>query len=113
MRLAAMSPTQRGVTKAFERVLATGPIDVLVNSAGISHVGNIFNTAEIDFDRLFRVNVKGTYLCMQSAVQAMREAGGGVILNMASIAATSGLSDRVRVFDDQGCGPVDDTLGGA
>ena len=82
------------VTKAFDRVLAEGPVDVLVNSAGVSHVGNIFNTTEADFDRLFRVNVKGTYLCMQCAVQAMKKAGGGVILNLASIAATSGLSDR-------------------
>ena len=82
------------VTKAFERVLAEGEVDVLVNSAGVSHVGNIFNTTEADFDRLFRVNVKGTYLCMQAAVQAMKTAGGGVILNLASIAATSGLSDR-------------------
>ena len=82
------------VTKAFGRVLAEGPVDVLVNSAGVSHVGNIFNTTEADFDRLFRVNVKGTYLCMQAAVQAMKSAGSGVILNLASIAATSGLSDR-------------------
>jgi 2-keto-3-deoxy-L-fuconate dehydrogenase len=82
------------VAKAFERVLAEGPVDVLVNSAGVSHVGNIFNTTEADFDRLFRVNVKGTYLCMQAAVQAMKTTGGGAILNLASIAATSGLSDR-------------------
>jgi NAD(P)-dependent dehydrogenase (short-subunit alcohol dehydrogenase family) len=70
------------------------PIDVLVNSAGIAHVGSLETTAVADMDRLYAVNVKGTYLCMKSAIGPMTAAGKGVILNMASIAATSGLADR-------------------
>jgi NAD(P)-dependent dehydrogenase (short-subunit alcohol dehydrogenase family) len=70
------------------------PVDVLVNSAGIAHVGNLVSTSVADMDRLYAVNVKGTYLCMKSAIEPMSAAGKGVILNMASIAATSGLADR-------------------
>jgi NAD(P)-dependent dehydrogenase (short-subunit alcohol dehydrogenase family) len=80
------------VKAAFAAVGA--PIDVLVNSAGIAHVGNLLSTTVDDMERLYAVNVRGTYLCMQAAVEPMVAAGKGVILNMASIAATSGLADR-------------------
>ena len=78
----------------FEEVAAAGPIDILVNSAGVSHIGRLETTTEEDFERLFRVNVKGIFLCMQAVIGAMKKAHGGMILNMASIAATAGLSDR-------------------
>jgi 2-keto-3-deoxy-L-fuconate dehydrogenase len=76
------------VAQHFERV------DILVNSAGIAHVGTLLNTAEADFDRLYRVNVKGTFLCSRAAVERMLAAQGGVILNLASIASLVGLEDR-------------------
>lgn len=79
---------------AFGAIAGQGGIDILVNSAGVSHIGRLETTPEEDFERLFRVNVKGVYLCMQAAIEPMRQKGGGVILNMASIAATAGLSDR-------------------
>jgi NAD(P)-dependent dehydrogenase (short-subunit alcohol dehydrogenase family) len=69
-------------------------IDILVNNAGVAHVGNIENTLEADFDRLYRVNVKGVYLCSQAALPIMLRQGGGVILNMASIASLVGIPDR-------------------
>jgi NAD(P)-dependent dehydrogenase (short-subunit alcohol dehydrogenase family) len=68
-------------------------IDILVNSAGISHIGRADTTSEADFDRVYRVNVKGVFNCMQAALPALRRQGG-VILNLASVAATLGLSDR-------------------
>lgn len=71
-----------------------GELDVVVNSAGIAHIGTVVDTSADDFDRLFRVNVRGTYLCMQAAVRNMEPRRAGVILNMASIAATSGIKDR-------------------
>jgi NAD(P)-dependent dehydrogenase (short-subunit alcohol dehydrogenase family) len=84
-----------GVRRVFGEVEARhGRIDILVNNAGIAHVGNIERTAEEDFDRVFRVNVKGVYLCAQAAVPVMLRQGGGVILNMASIAALIGVPDR-------------------
>jgi len=69
-------------------------IDILVNNAGIPGVGDILKTTEDDFDRVYRVNVKGVYLCAQAAVDQMLKQGGGVILNMASIASHVGLPDR-------------------
>jgi 2-keto-3-deoxy-L-fuconate dehydrogenase len=69
-------------------------IDVLVNNAGIVHIGTVEQTSEADLDRLYRVNVKGVYLCARAAVPIMRRQGGGVILNLASIASLVGLADR-------------------
>jgi NAD(P)-dependent dehydrogenase (short-subunit alcohol dehydrogenase family) len=82
---------QSEVDAVFESI---GLLDILVNNAGIAHIGNVENTSEADFDRLFSVNVKGVYHCMRAAIPRMKEQGGGVILNMASVAALVGLSDR-------------------
>jgi len=82
------------VRSAFAEILDRGPLHVLVNNAGIAHVGNLEGTSEEDFDRVFSVNVKGVYLCMHAAIGPMRDAGGGVIVNMASVAASVGISDR-------------------
>jgi NAD(P)-dependent dehydrogenase (short-subunit alcohol dehydrogenase family) len=71
-----------------------GAVDILVNNAGIAHVGSIERTTEADFDRLYRVNVKGVYLCARAAVPIMIGQGRGVILNMASIASLVGVPDR-------------------
>ncbi|MGA7886001.1 MAG: glucose 1-dehydrogenase [Acidobacteriaceae bacterium] len=80
--------------RVFEEIAASRRIDILVNSAGVSHIGRLETTSEEDFERLFRVNVKGVYLCMQAAIGPMKSSCGGVILNLCSIAATAGLSDR-------------------
>lgn len=82
---------QEGVRSVFA---AIGRIDVLVNSAGISHIGRADTTSEEDFDRVYRVNVKGIYNCLHEALPIMKSAGKGVILNMASIANHVGLPDR-------------------
>jgi 2-keto-3-deoxy-L-fuconate dehydrogenase len=80
------------VAKTFADI--GGPVDILVNCAGIAHVGNLRSTTTEDMDRLYAVNVRGTYLCMRAAIDGMLEAKRGVIVNMASIAATAGLADR-------------------
>src|SRR5579859_891114 len=83
------------VRSSMDAVVAKfGKLDILVNNAGISHVGNVEKTTEEDFDRLYRVNVKGVFLCTQAAVGHMLKQGGGVIVNMDSIAALIGLEDR-------------------
>jgi 2-keto-3-deoxy-L-fuconate dehydrogenase len=84
--------SQESVESAFAAIGA--PLDILVNCAGLAHVGNLQSTSLEDFERVFAVNVRGTYLCMQAAIKPMLDAGRGVILNMASIAATAGISDR-------------------
>lgn len=85
---------QQSVRDLFRRLARENPIQILVNSAGVSHIGKLESTSEAEFDRIFQVNVKGMYNCMYAAIDAMKANGGGVILNMASIAATAGLADR-------------------
>src|SRR5947207_13878518 len=83
------------VSRAFERITAARRrVDILVNNAGIAHVGTIEQTTEADLDRLYRVNVKGVFLCTRAVVPLMVAQGGGVILNMASIASLVGVPDR-------------------
>jgi 2-keto-3-deoxy-L-fuconate dehydrogenase len=83
------------VTAAFATLVGrAGRLDILINNAGVAHVGNVEQTPEADFDRLYRVNVKGVYLCTQAAVPVMVRQGGGVILNMASIVSFIGVADR-------------------
>jgi 2-keto-3-deoxy-L-fuconate dehydrogenase len=73
---------------------AIGPIDILVNNAGIAHIGKADNTSEEDFDRVMNVNVKGVYNCLHAAIPQLRANGGGVIVNMASVAAWVGIKER-------------------
>jgi NAD(P)-dependent dehydrogenase (short-subunit alcohol dehydrogenase family) len=73
---------------------AIGPIDILINNAGVAHVGKADNTAEEDFDRVMAVNVKGAYNCLHAAIPRLRDNGGGVILNMASVAAWVAVPER-------------------
>jgi 2-keto-3-deoxy-L-fuconate dehydrogenase len=84
----------QSVNQMFTSIAAQGPINILVNSAGIAHIGTIATTNLQDFERIFKVNVQGTYLCMQAAIATMIGQGGGVIVNMASMAAIIGISDR-------------------
>lgn len=76
------------IEKQHERV------DVLVNCAGIAHVGTLETTRPADLDRLYNVNVKGTFHCMQAVIPGMKARSRGVILNLASVAAHVGLAER-------------------
>ena len=69
-------------------------IDILVNNAGIAHVGNAVDTSVEDFDRLYQTNVRGVYNCLHTVLPHMIDAGGGVILNLASIVSLTGIPDR-------------------
>lgn len=84
---------QKQVLEVINNIAATATIDVLINNAGIAHVGNIEHTTEEDMDRLYNVNIKGVYNCIYATIPTMKE-NGGVILNMASIASTVGITDR-------------------
>lgn len=77
-------------------------LDILINNAGIAHIGNIENTSEEDFDKVYQVNVKGVFNCMKAGVNAMKNSGGGNIVNIASIAALVGLKDRFAYSSSKG-----------
>ena len=80
------------VNKTFGRL--PEKIDVMVNNAGISHIGNLENTTEEDFERVFQVNAKGVFTCSQAAIPKLKANGGGSIINMCSVAAIIGIPDR-------------------
>jgi 2-keto-3-deoxy-L-fuconate dehydrogenase len=85
---------QHDVVDAFNTVQGRlGRLDVLVNSAGVAHIGNVEQTSEEDLDRVYEVNVKGVYNCLRAGVTAMK-GRGGAILNLASVASTVGIADR-------------------
>lgn len=85
----------KSVNRAFlEAEKAWGAVAILVNNAGISDIGTLASTEEKRFEKVMEVNLKGQYLCARRALTGMLQNGGGVILNMCSIAAEIGLKDR-------------------
>ena len=72
-----------------------GRCDVLVNNAGIGHVGNALTTTGEDFDRLSAVNVKGVLFMTQAFLPAMIERKGGSVVNLASIGGIVAVRDRL------------------
>ena len=85
---------QQNVSEVIQKITSTAVIDILINNAGIAHVGNIEAVQETDLDRLYNVNIKGVYNCIKASLYSLKENGGGVILNLASIASSVGISDR-------------------
>lgn len=83
------------IRRAHEKMDAAGyRIDVLVNNAAVIHVGNILQTSLDDLRRVFNVNVEGTFNVTREFLPGMIERGGGVILNMASLASVTAMHDR-------------------
>jgi 2-keto-3-deoxy-L-fuconate dehydrogenase len=93
---AEVSATMAAVEKA------AGRIDILANIAGVVHIGTVETTAEEDFDRVYRVNVKGMFLATRAALPIILKGGGGVILNMASIASLIGIPERFAYSTSKG-----------
>jgi 2-keto-3-deoxy-L-fuconate dehydrogenase len=86
------------------RAQATPPgrVDILVNSVGVAHVGTLESTTPAEFDHVMRMNVRSFYNTMRAVIGPMKAAGGGAILNLASIAATAALADRFAYSTSKG-----------
>ncbi len=82
------------VAEVVCKMLDEGDMDILVNSAGVAHIGNVENTSEADLDRLYSVNVKGAYNLLAAVIPAMKVRRHGVIVNIASVAATVAVGER-------------------
>lgn len=86
---------QEEVIKVVDEIYnENGQLDILINNAGIAHIGNVEKTSEADLDRIYNVNIKGVYNCLNACIPKMKASGGGSIINMASIASYLGIPDR-------------------
>jgi NAD(P)-dependent dehydrogenase (short-subunit alcohol dehydrogenase family) len=83
------------VERAVDQVVAAeGRIDVLVCSAGVREIGDVYTIAADEWDNVIAVNLSGTFYCCQAAARRMRESGGGAIVNIASVGGLIGLARR-------------------
>lgn len=80
---------------AVEQAAGGAALDLLVNNAGIGHVGTIEQTTPEDLDRLYAVNVRGVFNCSKAAIGGMLARGAGSIVNLASIGGVVGIRDRL------------------
>ncbi|HKH12201.1 MAG TPA: glucose 1-dehydrogenase [Rubrobacter sp.] len=71
-----------------------GGLDVMVNNAGVGVAGTAVTTTEEEYERVMDVCVRGTFLGMKHAIPAIKDSGGGSVINMSSVAALVGLVDR-------------------
>lgn len=88
--------------QVHEVIAQIGKVDILVNNAGIAHIGKADTTSEADFDKIYNVNVKGAYNCLHAVLPLMVKQGSGVILNVSSIAAVVGITDRFAYSTSKG-----------
>ena len=69
-------------------------LDVIVNNAGVGVAGTVTNTSEKDYEMVMDVCLRGTFLGMKHAIPAIRDSGGGSVINLSSVAALVGIPDR-------------------
>lgn len=87
MDVASTSSVRKGVERAIN---CFGQIDILVNNAGVVTYTTVDDCSEEVWDRIFAVNLKGTFFCAQAVVAHMKARGSGAIINMTSLAAKNG-----------------------
>lgn len=91
------------VDDAFKQIKNNyGRIDILINNAGIAHIGKITETNPEDFDRIIKINVRGAYLCTRASINSMIKNNKGCILNIASVASNLGIPDRFAYSTSKG-----------
>jgi len=94
---------ERAVAALFQNCAETlGPPAVLANIAGIGSTTTVLETSLEVWESVFAVNVRGTYLCCKHAIPQMIAAGGGAIVNMASVAGLVGFRNRAAYCASKG-----------
>lgn len=78
------------------------PIDILINNAGIGHIGTAQNTSPEDLDKVYTINVKGYYHMIHCILPYMMGRNQGIILNIASVAGTVGIAERFAYSTSKG-----------
>jgi NAD(P)-dependent dehydrogenase (short-subunit alcohol dehydrogenase family) len=86
----------QGTVKAF------GGVNVLVNNAGILHAGTAEQITEAQWDETFNINVRGLWLLSRAALPYLRKAGGGSIINVASVLGINGVRNRAAYAASKG-----------
>lgn len=86
---------ERQCAQSAQRVADAGYLDILVNCAGVGHVGAIVQTDGADLDRVYAVNVRGVFNVSKAFVPSMLQRRSGSIINMASVGGVVGIRDRV------------------
>ena len=84
----------KNVSNVINEISKTSTIDILINNAGIAHVGNIEACEEKDLDHLYEINIKGVYNCTRAIIPFMVKNKNGCIINLTSIASSVGIKDR-------------------
>jgi NAD(P)-dependent dehydrogenase (short-subunit alcohol dehydrogenase family) len=85
-----------------ETVKAFGGINVLVNNAGILHAGTAEQITEAQWDETFNINVRGLWLLSRAVLPHLRKAGGGSIINIASVLGINGVRNRAAYSASKG-----------
>lgn len=85
-----------------EAVTRYGKLDILVNNAGIYRAHNVEETTEEEWDQVMDINAKGVFLGTKHAIPAMRDAGGGSIVNISSIAGLVGSRETTAYTASKG-----------
>src|SRR6202167_5200524 len=101
--IAADVSKKADIENLVARVVARfGSINVLLNNAGVLHIGNVEQITEEQWDETFNVNVRGLWLLSRAVLPAMRKAGGGSIINMASVLGINGARNRAAYAVSKG-----------
>jgi NAD(P)-dependent dehydrogenase (short-subunit alcohol dehydrogenase family) len=101
--LAADVSIQQEIDRVVEQTVSEfGGLNVLVNNAGVLHIGTAEQITEAQWDETFNVNVRGVWLLSRAVLPHMRTAGGGSIINIASVLGINGARNRASYAASKG-----------
>jgi NAD(P)-dependent dehydrogenase (short-subunit alcohol dehydrogenase family) len=101
--LAADVSKNQEIERIVEQTVARfGGLNVLVNNAGVLHIGTVEQITEEQWDETFNVNVRGLWLLSRAVLPHMRKAGGGSIINIASVLGLNGARNRASYAPSKG-----------